>query len=164
MTRSDNTTVSLADRVKMSLEFHPDLFLSIHINSLEANTSIFGIETYYYTPQSKILAQCVHARLVQELDVPDRGVRQARFYVINHTPLPSILAEVGFISNPDERSKLVTAEYQDRIARALEDGVAQYMENLHTPSLLEEHATPPVTASPFRLQPLGSAPPAIPHL
>jgi N-acetylmuramoyl-L-alanine amidase len=127
LTRSDDTFVSVQDRVRLSLDAHPDIFLSVHINSLEYNTAIHGIETYYRTGQSLPLAECVHDALVTKLSVPDRGVRNARFYVINHTPIPSVLAEVGFISNPEERSNLAAADYQDKIAGALKDGLVAYL-------------------------------------
>lgn len=130
LTRSDDTFISVQDRVKLSLDAHPGIFLSVHINSLETDNDIHGIETYYRTEQSLPLAQCVHDALVSGLPACDRGVRSARFYVINHTPIPSILAEVGFISNPEERMSLATYEYQGKIANALKDGLETYLVRL----------------------------------
>ncbi len=127
MTRTDDTFVSLEDRVKITNENQADLFLSIHINALESTSSIYGVETYYQTEQSRLLAVAIHQQLVQGLGVPDRSVRKARFYVINHTPVPAILAEVGFISNPKERDNLGTSEYQAKIADSVSQGVVQYL-------------------------------------
>jgi N-acetylmuramoyl-L-alanine amidase len=126
LTRADDTYVSLEDRVRLTNRLAPDLFLSVHINSLDSDRDLQGIETYYQTPQSRILADCIHESLVNHLNVPDRAVRKARFYVINHTAVPAVLAEVGFISCKDEREKLISSEYQKRIARALEHGVMLY--------------------------------------
>jgi N-acetylmuramoyl-L-alanine amidase len=127
LTRSDDTFVSLEDRVRLTNTMSPDLFLSVHINSLDVDRDLHGIETYYQTPQSKLLAECVHESLVNHLDASDRSVRKARFYVINHTPVPAVLAEVGFISCKEEREKLISSDYQKRIARALEHGVMLYL-------------------------------------
>ncbi|PZM79112.1 MAG: hypothetical protein DKT66_21755 [Candidatus Melainabacteria bacterium] len=127
MTRSDDTFVSLEDRVKITNEKQPDLFVSIHINALESTSNIYGIETYYQTEQSRALANAIHQQLVQGLGVPDRSVRKARFYVINHTPVPAILAEVGFISNPQERDNLASADYQVKIADSVSAGIAQFL-------------------------------------
>ena len=127
MTRSDDTFVSLEDRVKITNDNQPDLFVSIHINALESTTSIYGIETYYQTDQSRALATAIHQQLVQGLGVPDRSVRKARFYVINHTPIPAILAEVGFISNQQERDNLGATEYQIKIADSVSQGIVQYL-------------------------------------
>lgn len=127
MTRSDDTFVSLEDRVKITNETQPDLFVSIHINALESTNSIYGVETYYQTEQSKPLAAAIHQQLVSGLGVPDRFVRKARFYVINHTAVPAILAEVGFISNPKERDNLGSAEYQVKIADSVSSGIVQFL-------------------------------------
>ena len=127
MTRSDDTFVSLEDRVKITNETKPDLFVSIHINALESTSSIYGIETYYQTEQSKALAGAIHQQLVQGLGVPDRSVRKARFYVINHTPHPAILAEVGFISNQQERDNLGSSDYQSKIADSVSAGITQFL-------------------------------------
>jgi N-acetylmuramoyl-L-alanine amidase len=105
----------------------PDAFVSVHINAMETNLATQGIETYFQNDRSKDLAQLIHESLVKELRAPDRSVRKARFYVINHTPLRAVLAEVGFISNKDERDKLTSADYQGRIASALADGVVLYL-------------------------------------
>jgi len=127
MTRTDDTFVSLEDRVRITNETKPDLFVSIHINALESTSGIYGIETYYQTEQSRALAGAIHQQLVQGLGVPDRFVRKARFYVINHTPVPAILAEVGFISNPQERDKLGSSDYQVKIADSVSAGITQFL-------------------------------------
>jgi N-acetylmuramoyl-L-alanine amidase len=127
LTRQDDNFVSLEDRVHITNTLMPDLFLSVHINSLVTDSDLHGIETYYQTATSRMLADCVHESLVNHLDAPDRSVRKARFYVINHTPVPAILAEVGFISSKDEREKLISSDYQHRVAKALEQGVILYL-------------------------------------
>jgi N-acetylmuramoyl-L-alanine amidase len=127
LTRSDDSFVSLEDRVKLTNTIEPNLFLSVHINSLDGESDIHGIETYYQTGQSKPFADTIHDCLVNNLEVPDRYVRKARFYVINHTSVPAVLAEVGFISCKEERERLISYDYQDRIAKALEQGVILYL-------------------------------------
>ncbi len=128
LTRSDDTFVSLEDRVRITNNTAPTLFLSVHINAMESASDIHGIETYYLTEQSRLLADSVHECLISGLAVPDRSVRKARFYVIKNTPVPAILAEVGFISNQDERDKLISSDYQMKIAEALEHGVILYLD------------------------------------
>ncbi|MBY0360214.1 MAG: N-acetylmuramoyl-L-alanine amidase [Candidatus Obscuribacterales bacterium] len=127
MTRNDDTFISLEERVRITNSSAPDAFVSVHINSLETNSAIQGIETYYQTEQSRPLADKIHQSLVSELGVPNRSVRKARFYVVNHTPIPAVLAEVGFISNKDERNKLISSDYQERIAEAIGQGVMLYL-------------------------------------
>lgn len=128
LTRKDDTFVSLGERVKLTNELGPNLFLSIHINALDTDRDVSGIETYYQNEISKYPADIIHDSLINSLEVPDRYVRKARFYVINHTSFPAVLAEVGFISCKDERERLISFDYQNRIAKALEQGVILYLE------------------------------------
>ena len=129
MTRSDDTFVSLEDRVKITNSVQPDVFISVHINSLESTSNIYGIETYFQTDRSRPLADKVHGSLVSGLSAPDRNVRKARFYVINHTPVPAILAEVGYITNKAERDRLISSDYQTKIASSLARGVMLYLQD-----------------------------------
>ncbi len=129
LTRHDDTFVSLEDRAKITNAVAPNLFLSVHINSLESTSNIYGIETYFQTEISRPLAERVHASLVAGLAAPDRNIRRARFYVINHTPVPAILAEVGYITNKAERDRLNSSDYQAKVASALARGVMLYLQD-----------------------------------
>jgi N-acetylmuramoyl-L-alanine amidase len=58
-------------------------------------------------------------------DVEDMGVHAARFNVLVGTEMPAILVELSFISNPMEESRLRDERYQNHLARAIADAVAQ---------------------------------------
>ena len=60
----------------------------------------------------------------------DRGVRRAPFIVLIGANMPSILAEISFVSNPGDERKLKTPEYRQRIAESLYRGVAKYVSGL----------------------------------
>ncbi len=60
----------------------------------------------------------------------DRGVKKAPFIVLIGTSMPSVLAEIGFISNPQEETLMRKAEYRQKIAESLYRGVASYIETL----------------------------------
>ena len=60
--------------------------------------------------------------------VANLGVKRAFFYVLVNTDMPSILAEVGFISNPDEEKLLRDEAYRQHLAEALYQGVKKYVE------------------------------------
>jgi len=62
--------------------------------------------------------------------LPDRGVKKAPFIVLIGANMPSILAEISFLSNPAEERRLKTAEYRQRIAEALYRGIAKYVNGL----------------------------------
>ena len=60
----------------------------------------------------------------------DRGVRKAPLIVLIGAEMPSVLTEIGFLSNPKEEAMLKKADYRQKIAEALFRGVAQYMDTL----------------------------------
>lgn len=60
----------------------------------------------------------------------DRGVRKAPFVVLIGASMPSVLAEIGFVSNPKDEGLMKKAEYRQKIAEALYKGVAQYAAGL----------------------------------
>lgn len=125
MTRDNDKTVSLQDRVAFSESEHPDIFVSIHVNSSE-KPEITGIETHYYRQESMSLAQTVHAALASNIKTNNRGLFKSKFYVINHTTAPAILVEIGFISNDGERAELVSDKRKQATAKAIAEGVENY--------------------------------------
>jgi len=62
---------------------------------------------------------------------PDREVRKANFYVMRCIYMPSILVEVGFITNPAEASRMATGEYRDRIADGIVRGILEFIGKSH---------------------------------
>jgi N-acetylmuramoyl-L-alanine amidase len=84
--------------------------------------------------ESRDFAASVQEAMVQNIreqhPVEDRGVHTAPFYVLIGANMPSVLAEIAFVSNPDDEKRLKTPEYRDVIARALFRGVRAYLEAL----------------------------------
>jgi len=126
MTRSDDSTVSLKQRTVITNDENPEAFVSIHVNSCNAPTAA-GLETHWYTPQSKKLAQVVQKSLISSINSPDRGIMNSMFYVIHHTEVPAVLVEIGFISNDSERNQLLTPERQESTARAIAEGIIEFL-------------------------------------
>jgi len=60
----------------------------------------------------------------------NRGVRTAPFYVLIGASMPSILAEIAFLSHPGEEKLLRSSDYRQRMAQALLAGVRRYLEAL----------------------------------
>ena len=73
--------------------------------------------------ESSRLAYALHDRLVAALAASDRGVKQAPFYVLAGARMPAVLLELGFLSHAAEGRKLSAPAYQERVARAIADGV-----------------------------------------
>ncbi len=62
--------------------------------------------------------------------IRDRGVKKAPFIVLIGANMPSILAEISFVSNPTDEHRLATSEYRERIAESLYRGIAKYVNGL----------------------------------
>ncbi len=77
---------------------------------------------------SNYLAELVCRSLSKDLSQRNRGVKQARFYVLK-AHIPTILVEVGFISNAREEKRLKNSSYRDKIAKCIAEGVSQYNRN-----------------------------------
>ncbi len=62
----------------------------------------------------------------------DRGVKKAPFVVLIGANMPSILAEISFVTNPDDAEQLQTPEYRERVAESLYNGIARYASAINT--------------------------------
>ena len=79
-----------------------------------------------YQAESSRLAETVLDTMTQTLKIPNRGVKQAGFYVLGGAAMPAILVEIGFVTNPKEEKRLKESRYRDEIARAIVSGLADY--------------------------------------
>lgn len=117
----------LQARCEIANEAHADAFVSIHIDSF-SNSSVDGTTAYYNAKSSKdlLLAQMMHQATMNSLSIPDRGVKSNDFYVNVYTTMPSVLMEMGFITN-DHRVKMLTSSWGPRgIAQSLFNGLVNY--------------------------------------
>jgi N-acetylmuramoyl-L-alanine amidase len=127
MTRNSDYFVTLQGRVDMATQANANVFVSIHANSAgSSRPDVNGLETYYYD-SGLALAQTVHSTILQSLNVRDRGVRKARFYVLRKSSMPSILVEVGYMTGQQDIVKLRSPEYQNQMADAIARGILLYL-------------------------------------
>lgn len=126
MTRTGDTTLSLAERVDIANSKKANIYVSIHVNA-SVKSEIKGIETHYYTEKGYDVAQVIHKELMDTVNAEDRGLFKSKFYVINHTEAPAVLLELGFISNEQERNSLTSKKRQTNSAQAIADGIINYL-------------------------------------
>ena len=119
----------LQARVDVGKAANADVFVSIHINASE-NRAVSGISTYYYpkTNNDTRLAQRVQNSIMKAFRITDLGARQAGFYVIKRSPMPAILCELCFISNPQEEKLLQSKWFQKKVAQQIAKGIGEYFE------------------------------------
>lgn len=124
LTRSDDSFVDLNERVAIAKRAKAHLFVSVHINAAGNNTAT-GVETCYSNPDSKQLAELIAGELSECLCEKNRGAHKRSLRVTKNS-IPSVLAEVGFISTACVRLKLVERDYQMRIAQAISKGIVAF--------------------------------------
>jgi N-acetylmuramoyl-L-alanine amidase len=127
----DDAVTELQARCDVANKAGADAFVSIHIDSF-SNPSVDGTTAYYYPKNSKdlLLAQMLHQACLESLSIPDRGVRSNDFYVNVHTDMPSVLMEMGFITNYDRVRMLTSSWAPKSIARCLFEGLVHYFQQV----------------------------------
>jgi len=109
MTREDDTFPTLDDRRNMVRDLKPDMFIAIHHNSMDYSynsSKARGSECYYFTHQSKNLAQALANNVTASTGRLNRGAFNGYYYVTRTDICPSVLMEYGFMINPAEFSTL----------------------------------------------------------
>ncbi|MBD1849207.1 N-acetylmuramoyl-L-alanine amidase [Leptolyngbya sp. FACHB-711] len=127
MTRSDDREIDLQPRVDIAEQVNAALFVSIHANSISMDRpEVNGVETYYYSSGAG-LADTIHHSIMSDLGMNDRGVRQARFYVLRRTSMPAVLVEIGFVTGSQDAPRLANPNWQNQMATAIARGILQYL-------------------------------------
>lgn len=130
MTREVDKFVSLGDRQKIIAREEPTLALSVHYNALPdygdaENTK--GIGMFWYHPQAHSLAIYLHNYLVDKLDRPSYGVFWNNLALTRPEAAPSLLLELGFMSNPTEFEWVTNPKQQKKLAKTLADGIVKWL-------------------------------------
>lgn len=128
MTRTDDSEIDLEPRVSLAERVNATLFVSIHANAINmSRPDISGIETYYFN-NGQDLARVIHASILEGTGATDRRVRQARFYVLRKTSMPSVLLEVGFVTGAEDAARLSDPAYRSQMAASIARGILFYLQ------------------------------------
>jgi len=146
LTRTNDSDITLSNRVAFAEAHHADVFISLHFNSAAPDTKQNGLETYCLTPmgmpstltrnfsdlwtnrfpnnafdaENLQLAVRLHAALLRGTAEEDRGIRRARFMgVLCGQRRPAVLIEGGYLSNTREAEKIESAEFRQKLAEAV---------------------------------------------
>ncbi|HLS09445.1 N-acetylmuramoyl-L-alanine amidase, partial [Lentibacillus sp.] len=126
LTRSNDTYVSLEDRVSLSHDYATDAFISLHYNAFPLE-AVNGFSTYYYTNgNDRSLAATIQSGLEQNMALNSRGLMQEGYHVLRENSDLAVLVELGFITNPYDLSVIQTAEHQRNVADGIVEGVMTY--------------------------------------
>jgi len=127
MTRTDDTTLTLANRVATANDNSATIFVSTHLNSF-SDPAAHGTETYAYQSgtNSANLATYIQDELIDYLGRFDRGVKYAGYYVIKYTNMPAALSEGLFVSNTEEFNLISLSSAREDHATAVYRAICQY--------------------------------------
>jgi len=121
-----NLDVAMRENAVMKLEAdYKTTYQGFDPNSIDSYI-MFELMQNSYMDQSLQYATLVQEQFVGKLNRGDRGVRQAAFWVLLKTACPSILFEMGFISNPEEEKYLNRESAMDQMAQALVNAFGTY--------------------------------------
>jgi N-acetylmuramoyl-L-alanine amidase len=159
MIRESDVTIPKENRAAIANKWAPDLFISIHFNSLYPNTKTTGVEvmsfpsrmqrsTDSWSPGKKddaesvqapidafsawntILGAILHRHLLDALHSGDRGEKFEHLAVLRGLNCPGVLVEPAFLSSDLEGGRLATAAFRETIAAAILGGVQDYAAEL----------------------------------
>ncbi len=126
MTRADDRKLTLQQRVDIAIQNQADIFVSVHHNTHPNSATNGSIIFYYSQGNSSKLASLVQTELVKATNYKDMNYRYGNYFVLRENPVPSILAEISFLSNYNDEIRARSEKQQDLAAEGLFKGIVQY--------------------------------------
>ena len=121
---------SLAARVRDANSWGADAFISLHTNA-STNPNATGSEALIYSRSSTVareLSEDILEKLTEATGLRNRGiVERPGLYVLKATNMPATIIEMGFISNLEERKRLLKEDRQEEIATSIAKGILEYL-------------------------------------
>lgn len=133
---SDNSTENLYERVNISKNNNSDLFISLHCNNSDESSYYSGVETWYNPVDyaSKLFATLVQNELANLNYTEDRGIKaysaDYTLAVLEHNTVPSVLIELGFLSNYYDEAFLLSENGQTLCAAAIYNAINIAIEDI----------------------------------
>jgi N-acetylmuramoyl-L-alanine amidase len=136
LTRKRDVFIPLTERVDISDHQQNAVFVSIHFNDA-GRKQVSGVESYYFSPESKQMAERMVRALSNATGAENRNARVARFRVLRTNHNPAVLMECGYITTLREAALIVQPAYREKIAEGIARGIIQQRGGpLVTPSAL----------------------------
>jgi N-acetylmuramoyl-L-alanine amidase len=128
MTRTRDVKPSLDARAAMAERTKADLFVSIHADSAPRTSAHgAGVHLFKYKPSMKSRAAAKYMiKAFQNAGISERGIFYNNFHVLREHTRPSMLIEVGFLTNSTDARNLSTSTYRSKVADAIVEGVTSF--------------------------------------
>lgn len=129
MTREQDTTLSMYERITFLNEQNPDLLISIHLNS-SSKESISGVSTYYRYVGFRPLSQSILNSMLM-LGLNEFGnIGSFNFALNGPTDFPNALVEVAFLSNKEDEKKILDPIFRKEVAMRIVEGIENFLKKL----------------------------------
>lgn len=131
LTAPTEEDISLKKRVEVANEIKDSIFISIHCNaSPNHNASGFEIYTTHNRTKADVLALEIHNAVkptLKQYGLKDRGIKEANFYVLRNTKMPSVLIECAFFDYRPDYDLLTNEQFQNDFASFVYTGIINYI-------------------------------------
>lgn len=129
MTRNNDTSFDIKDRILYLQQQQPDFLISLHFNS-SSNTSVQGVSTYYKHIGYRPMTQTILKRML-ELKLEEFGnVGNFNFTLNGPTDFPNALLEIAFLSNVDDEKKITDPKFRQDVAKKVTLGIQDWLKTL----------------------------------
>ncbi|MCW1927031.1 N-acetylmuramoyl-L-alanine amidase [Bhargavaea beijingensis] len=128
LTRETDEYVGLRKRVSLSNQAGADAFISLHYDAT-TDHSVRGFTTYYQKSIEHPFAEYVNIYLGKSVNLKDRGVQKGNYLVLRENRQPSILVELGFLSNLSEERRVTNPEYREQATDGIYRGIIKYFDS-----------------------------------
>jgi N-acetylmuramoyl-L-alanine amidase len=127
-TRLEDYNLTLKERVNQINKLQPDLMISIHVNSTK-NTTVHGYEVYVSDKtetyeKSNELAEKFTDLFSKNTKLRFRGIKKGPFFVLKNSDCPSLLLDLGFLSNTIDKDYITSENGQNEMAQNIVDFIA----------------------------------------
>lgn len=132
LTRNEDKLVPLKEIGKIANASNADAFVSVHINSIN-DANFKGITTYYYDvngyqkEKRMDMAETIEKSAIKDDGWENKGIRRQNLAVLRYSNMPSVLVECGFITNEDDRKRLLKDDVLKKLAKNISDGTIEYL-------------------------------------
>lgn len=130
LTRNDDRTLGLEERIEAARAGGAGLLVSLHYNSVGAGRDPLagaGYTVFYYHPPGRELAGDVH-RALKAAGRKGAGVRRRSLAVIRPTDLVTALVETAYLSHPEDEAEILDPAVREETARAIARGILAYLD------------------------------------
>ena len=128
-TINEKKNSDIKKRVEIANNSNADIYVSIHLNKIPQK-NYWGWQTFYQSKSeySKKLASCIQDALNISISNENKRVtlKLDNTYIMKNVEIPTTTVECGFLSNDNEKKKLITDDYQSKLAWGIYSGIMEY--------------------------------------